>query len=372
MSSVPAAHDTAEAGDSANAGGDRETMSDTETAEVAETAPSAAGAPEVQPSAEAPAEADGGRDVIRVTGLTKTFANGLVAVDGMDLSVRRGEIFGLLGPNGAGKSTTVGMLTTRVMPTAGQAVVHGIDVVGDPVRAKQAIGVVSQANTLDQGLTAWENLWFHGRYFGMSASAARTAADEMLERFRLSDKRTVDVETLSGGMARRLMVARALLHRPAVIFLDEPTAGLDPQSRIALWEILGELHAEGQTILVTTHLMQEADDHCDRVAIMDHGRILAVDTPARLKATLGSGAAVIMRADGDAAALAERIGATTSATDVRPVEGGVRFQLPATEGVLAQVVSAAEAGHFRITDLSVSEDTLETVFINLTGKDLRE
>ncbi len=341
----------------------------TEASEPATLAEARAAGPEV---AATPEHIDGADHVITVTGLTKTFGSGLVAVDRMDLSVRRGEIFGLLGPNGAGKSTTVGMLTTRVLPTAGRAVVNGIDVVGDPARAKRAIGVVSQANTLDQGLTAWENLWFHGRYFGMSASAARTAADELLERFRLTEKASVDVEALSGGMARRLMAARALMHRPAVIFLDEPTAGLDPQSRIALWEILRELHDEGQTILVTTHLMREADDHCDRLAIMDHGRILALGTPSRLKATLGSGAAVTMQAEGDLEALARHLRATTTAADVRAVDGVVRFQLPATEGVLAQVVSAADSGHFRVTDLSISEDTLETVFINLTGKDLRE
>ena len=295
-----------------------------------------------------------------------------MAVEGLDLSVRRGEIFGLLGPNGAGKSTTVGMLTTRVIPTSGDAAVNGIDVVAEPARAKQVIGVVSQANTLDQGLNVWENLYFHGRYFGFGDRDARAAADELLERFRLAERKTSEVEALSGGMARRLMVARALLHRPAVIFLDEPTAGLDPQSRIALWEVLIELQGEGQTVLVTTHRMEEADEHCDRLAIIDHGRILAVDTPERLKATFGSGAAVAAKAEDHLEDLAAQLSRATGVTEVRVVDGEVRFNLPMVEGAMQRVLAAAQAGGFRLTDLSVSADTLETVFVALTGKDFRE
>ncbi len=311
-------------------------------------------------------------DVISTTGLTKVYPGGMVAVEELNLSVRRGEIFGLLGPNGAGKSTTVGMLTTRVIPTAGTAVVSGIDVVAEPARAKQVIGVVSQANTLDQGLNVWENLYFHGRYFGLGADASRSATNELLDRFRLADKKTAEIEALSGGMARRLMVARALLHQPAVIFLDEPTVGLDPQSRIALWEVLGELQQEGQTVLVTTHRMEEADEHCDRLAIMDHGRIKAVDTPTRLKARLGGGAAVTVRADGDIQELAAHLRRAVFANGVRIVDGSVRLSLAEAEGAMQLVLAAAQAGRFRLTDLSVSCDTLETVFVKLTGKDLRE
>src|SRR5438046_706586 len=220
----------------------------------------------------APAGAPGPVEVIRTDALTKTYRTGqIAAVDHLGLSVRAGEIFGLLGPNGAGKTTTVGMLTTRVVPTSGTAVVGGVDVVAHPAVAKQAIGVVHQTNTLDRSLTVWENLYFHGRYFGMSARGAREAADRVLGQFRLADRAKADVAALSGGMAQRLMVARAILHRPHILFLDEPTAGLDPQSRIALWEILGELHDAGQTILLTTHYMEEADQLCSRLAIMDHG-----------------------------------------------------------------------------------------------------
>ena len=228
-------------------------------------------------------------DVIRTRGLTKVYPpakgrkEGLTAVDELDLSVRRGEIFGLLGPNGAGKTTTVGMLTTRVIPTRGEARVNDVDVVAHPARAKELIGVVPQFNTLDRSLNVWENLYFHGRYFGLNARQARVAADETLERFRLAGRANAEVRTLSGGMAKRLMVARAIMHRPAVLFLDEPTASLDPQSRLALWETVGQLHDEGQTILLTTHYIEEADRFCGRVAIMDHGRILALDSPAALK-----------------------------------------------------------------------------------------
>jgi ABC-2 type transport system ATP-binding protein len=195
-------------------------------------------------------------EVIRCEQLTKRYPGDILAVDRLDLLIHRGEIFGLLGPNGAGKTTTVGMLTTLVIPTSGRAIVAGIDVVAHPSIVKQVIGVVAQTNNLDRALTVWENLYYHGRFFGMSARESREAADRFLVEFRLTERAKADVMTISGGMAKRLQVARALLHRPSVLFLDEPTAGLDPQSRIALWEILGKLHAEGQTILLTTHYIR--------------------------------------------------------------------------------------------------------------------
>ena len=202
--------------------------------------------------------------------------------------MQAGEIFGLLGPNGAGKTTTAGMLTTRVIPTSGSGPRRARSTSSpQPALAKQLIGIVSQQNTLDRQLTVWENLYFHGRLFGIGATESRRIADELLEQFQLSKWAKASVYALSGGMAQRLMVARAIFHRPAVLFLDEPTAGLDPQSRLALWEILGELNREGQTILLTTHYMEEADQLCDRVAIMDHGKILALDTPACAEALGG-------------------------------------------------------------------------------------
>jgi len=278
----------------------------------------------------------------------------------------------LLGPNGAGKTTTVGLLTTRIIPTSGRAWVGGIDVVAAPAVAKQAIGVVPQTNTLDRSLTVRDNLTFHGRYFGMTAHDARAAADDLLKRFLLADRADASVYALSGGMAQRLMVARAILHRPPILFLDEPTAGLDPQSRLALWEILGELHAAGQTVLLTTHYMEEADKLCDRVAIMDHGRILALDTPSGLKASIDAETVVRVVTDGDPAALAARLGEMEGAARAAVVEGAVNLYLTGVTGVIPKVVDAAEAAGYRVTDLSSTEPTLETVFITLTGKDLRE
>src|SRR5665647_1099850 len=211
-------------------------------------------------------------EVITTSGLSKTFPGDIHAVVSLDLRVQSGEIFGLLGPNGAGKTTTVGMLSTRVIPTAGSACVGGVDVVAHPALAKQMIGVVAQSNTLDRSLTVSENLYYHCRYFGASARDARARADELLEQFCLADRAKSSVYALSGGMAQRLMVARSIAHRPHILFLDEPTAGLDPQSRLALWEILHELHGVGLTVLLTTHYMEEADHLCDRVATMVHDR----------------------------------------------------------------------------------------------------
>ena len=256
------------------------------------------------------ASPDHGAPIIETVGLTKTYpGTDFRAVDELNLRVGTGEVFGLLGPNGAGKTTTVGVLTTRVIPTGGQAFVGGIDVVEHPTLVKQLIGVVSQQNTLDRQLTPWENLYWHGRLFGMGAKESRQTADDLLERFQLTRFAKASVYALSGGMAQRLMVARAIFHRPAVLFLDEPTAGLDPQGRLALWELLESLNAEGQTIMLTTHYMEEADKLCDRVAIMDHGKILALDTPAELKRSVGADTIVTVKAAGDTEQLAEAFGA---------------------------------------------------------------
>jgi ABC-2 type transport system ATP-binding protein len=313
-------------------------------------------------------------EIIRTEGLTKIYSGtAFKAVDNLDLRVRRGEIFGLLGPNGAGKTTTAGMLTTRVIPTSGSAFVGGIDVVAHPALAKQLLGVVSQQNTLDRQLTCWENLYFHGRLFGLGARESKGAATSLLDQFQLSRWGDKSVYALSGGMAQRLMVARSILHRPAVLFMDEPTAGLDPQSRLALWELLGELNREGQTILLTTHYMEEADQLCDRVAIMDRGRILALDTPAGLKATVGADTIVTVRTVGEASglpAVLER--ELEDLTRVRLIEGGVELHVRRADGLVPRVVAAAERSGHSLADLSVSEPTLETVFINLTGKELRD
>ncbi len=310
--------------------------------------------------------------MIEAEGLTKVYAGGRTAVDHLDLSVRAGEILGVLGPNGAGKTTTVGMLTGKVIPTSGAALVNGIDVKARPAAAKQFIGVVQQANTLDRGLDVWENLYFHARYFGMGNKAAQKGTNEVLERFRLVGRESAEVHTLSGGFARRVMLARAVLHRPAVLFLDEPTAGLDPQTRLALWKALEELREGGQTIFMTTHYMEEADRLSDRVAVMDKGRILALDTPAALKRSLGTGTALTAKAEGDLSRLAERPAAVDGIDEVHCGDGHVRLRLVSAEYSLARVITAVEQAPCRISDLSLQEDTLEDVFIHLTGRELRE
>jgi len=315
-----------------------------------------------------------GDDVIRTVNLTKVYPNtDFKAVDDLNLSVHPGEIFGLLGPNGAGKTTTAGMLTTRVIPTSGTAYIGAVDVVKHPALAKQMIGVVSQQNTLDRALTVHENLYMHGRLFGMPAKESRDTADALLAQFHLQNWAKQSVYTLSGGMAQRLMVARAIFHRPAVLFMDEPTSGLDPQSRLALWEILRELNNAGQTILLTTHYMEEADQLCDRVAIMDHGRILALDTPAALKRSVDADTIVVVRADGDAEALAEYLGREVDGvTKSRIADGGVELHLRSAPRLVPRIVAATEAAGYEVGDLSVSEPSLENVFINLTGKELRD
>ncbi len=312
--------------------------------------------------------------VIHTEDLTKVYpGTDFAAVDKLNLDVQAGEIFGLLGPNGAGKTTTAGILTTRVVPTSGRALLAGIDVAAHPALAKQLSGIVSQENTLDRQLTVWENLYFHGRLFGMGARESRRTADELLDQFQLAKWRKASVYALSGGMAQRLMVARAIFHRPSVLFLDEPTAGLDPQSRLALWDLLGELHRAGQTILLTTHYMEEADRLCDRVAIMDHGRILALDTPAALKQGIDADTVVTVRTAGDTARLAELLTREIEGvTRTRQVDGGLELHVKGTDRLVPRIVVAAEEGGFSLVDLSVAEPSLETVFINLTGKELRE
>jgi len=223
--------------------------------------------------------------MIDARGLGKTYEGRLVAaVTALELRVEAGEFFGLLGPNGAGKSTTIGMLTTLVRPTTGCAYIGGHDVVGNPVGVRRCIGVVSQRNSLDPALSVADNLIFRGRYFGMPRRTAVARAEVLLETFGLVARRAAAPRELSGGQARRAMIARAIMHRPPVLFLDEPTVGLDVQTRTLVWGLLRDLHAAGHTIVLTSHYLQEIESLCRRVAIIDHGAILACDTVERLVA----------------------------------------------------------------------------------------
>ncbi|HUJ56580.1 MAG TPA: ATP-binding cassette domain-containing protein [Gaiellaceae bacterium] len=308
---------------------------------------------------------------IRTEQLRKVYGT-LVAVDGLDLEVRSGEFFGLLGPNGAGKSTTIGMLTTTVVPTKGRALVSGLDVRREPARVKREIGVVSQANTLDRALTVWENLYYHGRFFGVPRARARARADELLEQFALTDRAGSMVFQLSGGLAQRLMIARALVHEPHVLFLDEPTSGIDPQTRINLWRILEELHRAGQTTLLTTHYMEEADVLCQRIAIIDHGKALAVDTPAALKREHGDETLITVTVEGDTARLAERAERLDGIRSVEQEGQVVRVHVRRSEGILSQLIAGAGELGLTVRDATSLPPSLETVFLNLTGREYRE
>jgi len=307
-----------------------------------------------------------------IRGLTKSYPGPppVDALRGIDLEVRPGEIFALLGPNGAGKTTTVGVSTTRVSPTSGTVRVQGFDVARDPAAVKRRIGVVTQYNTLDRACTVRENLYYHCRYFGFSGAEARRRADELLVQFRLADRAEGMTVTLSGGLAQRVQVARAIAHRPGMLFLDEPTAGLDPQSRLALWELVGALRAEGITVLLTTHYMEEADRLSDRVAIIDHGKVLVTGTPAELKRGIGAETVMEIHVAKAGEELRAVLAGLPSVRDVQVLPTGVRVLAQSREGLLPRLVEAALP--FGLRDVAVHEPTLETVFIQLTGRELRD
>jgi ABC-2 type transport system ATP-binding protein len=312
--------------------------------------------------------------IVDIRGLTKVYAEKqrVVAVDGIHLSVEQGEIFGLLGPNGAGKTTTISIATTRALPTSGQVSIAGIDVVAKPAAARRNMGVVPQYNTLDRSLTIFENLYFHCRYFGFSSSDARKRAQQLLEQFHLQERGGSFPSQLSGGLQQRVQIARAIAHRPTVLFLDEPSAGLDPQSRIAMWDAVKGLGGEGITVVLTTHYMEEADALCGRVAIMDHGKILAQNTPELLKTSLGAETIfeLKLRQVAGAAELLTRLERLPQVASGEVTGEGVRIFAQGADGLLAQLVQEAQSLGLR--DLSINEPSLETVFIRLTGRDLRE
>ncbi len=322
---------------------------------------------QTDPGAQGTALADGGDrpPAIVVSGLTKKYGD-IEAVRGIDFAVARGETFGFLGPNGAGKSTTIKILCTLAKPTAGQATVAGHDVVRERDAVRRNIGLVFQDTTLDNYLTGAQNLRFHAELYAVPGAAVAPRMRQVLDMVGLWDRRDSLVQTYSGGMQRRLEIARGLLHAPRVLFLDEPTVGLDPQTRSSIWEYINELkQREDITIFLTTHYMDEAE-HCDRIAIIDHGKIVAIDTPERLKASVGKDRVQIQTEDDEAAIreLAEVFGIEAAVH-----EGAVTFAVEGGGEFVPQLFARLSVP---IRSVSVSRPTLDDVFMSYTGKTIRD
>jgi ABC-2 type transport system ATP-binding protein len=306
---------------------------------------------------------------IHVKDLTRRFGE-LVAVDQISFDIEQGEIFGLLGPNGAGKTTTLSMLATMLEPTAGSATVMGIDIAKDQDGVRKAIGIVFQDQSLDEELTARENMDFHGRLYRIPKETREQRIDELLRLVELYDRRNDIVKTFSGGMRRRLEIARGLLHHPSVLFLDEPTLGLDPQTRNHLWKYIETLAKEKNiTIILTTHYMEEADRLCNRIAIIDHGKIIALDTPARLKDSIG-GDVVTIRSPDTAKITAALAVPWILRAEIHDDE--VILTLKNAEQYLSVIVTRLNEAQIPITSISVHKPTLEDVFLSFTGKTIRE
>ncbi len=294
----------------------------------------------------------------------------IAAIDGLDLEVREGEFFGLLGPNGAGKTTTIGVLTTRVNATSGEAFVAGKNVVTDQVAVRRRIGVVPQRPNPDRGLNVIENLLFHGAYFGLSHATSHRRAMQLLEQFEIADRAEAKVDDLSGGQQQRLMIARALLHEPRVIFLDEPTVGLDPQARLALWDVLRILNAQGRTIVMTTHYMQEADELCDRLAIIDRGKLLALDTPGGLRAQAPGATMIDLTVEGDCAAAAVLCRRIAGVSRVDEEAGTIQAHSERGGELIPALIHAIEEAGCRVQNINLAKPSLETLFVALTGRKL--
>jgi len=311
---------------------------------------------------------------IVVEKLTKKFGD-FTADDALDFTVQQGEIFGILGPNGAGKSTLIRMLNTLLVPTSGRATVMGHDIARETAAVRREIGVIPQANTVDGDLTAWESLDIYGKFYGMGRRHRHTRARELLEAVGLTDWKDKAAGTYSGGMRRRLEIARGLIHRPHVFILDEPTTGLDPQSRRVIWELLERLRGEGDlTILLCTHYMDEAERLCDRLAIVDHGKLVALGTPRELKATVPGQDILTVQFLKEVDP--ELLSALKGLPEVH--EAGIeeahvaRLILRADEVPLEGITEATRARANRVKSITLLEPTLEDVFIHYTGRGLRD
>jgi ABC-2 type transport system ATP-binding protein len=297
-------------------------------------------------------------------------AGDVVALDALDLEIGVGEFFGLLGPNGAGKTTTIGILTTRVLATAGSALVSGVDVASDAVRVRTHIGVVPQRPNPDRALNALENLVFHAAYFGIPRPTAEQRARELMGRLDIADKAQAKVDQLSGGQQQRLMIARALIHEPDVLFLDEPTVGLDPQARLDLWSILRDLHQQGRTIVMTTHYMEEADRLCDRIGIVDRGKLLALDTPGRLKERAPGGTLIELDTDGDPVRVTERVSTLEGVLRAQAQNHMLRVYSNRGGRIISPLIQIVEDAGLHVRNIGLTEPSLETLFVSLTGRKL--
>jgi ABC-2 type transport system ATP-binding protein len=295
------------------------------------------------------------------------------ALNGLSLEVQPGEIFGLLGPNGAGKSTTVGVLTTRVRATSGKAFVGKHEVWSEQATVKRLIGVVPQRPNLDFSLTAREILTFHAADFSIPRKERSDLADSLLEKFKLTDRAQQMVRGFSGGMMQRLSIARAMMHDPQVLFLDEPSAGLDPQTRILLWEIIREYNQLGKTVLLTTHNMEEADALCQRIAIVDHGRVIALGTPAGLKSSIPGGFLLRLHFGKQTPDLLQRLQSLAGVREVRALDSvGADIYADRGGSLIPEIASLAISAGAELSNVHISEPSLENLFLHHTGRSLRD
>jgi ABC-2 type transport system ATP-binding protein len=297
----------------------------------------------------------------------------IMALNGLSLQIEPGEIFCLLGPNGAGKSTTIGILTTRVRATGGLAWIGEYEVWQEQAKVKRLIGVVPQRPNHDFSLTAREILIFHAAYFGIPPKEGSRRANELLEKFKLTDRADQMVRGFSGGMSQRLSIARAMMHDPEVLFLDEPSAGLDPQTRILLWEIIREYNQQGKTVLLTTHNMEEADALCRRLAIVDHGKMIALGTPTELKRSIPGGYLLRLHFAKQPAELMQRLQALAGVREVRPLNStGADVYADRGGSLIPEVAAVAAAVGAELSDVHISEPSLENLFLHHTGRSLRD
>jgi ABC-2 type transport system ATP-binding protein len=310
---------------------------------------------------------------IQARELTKRFG-AFTAVDHVSFEVRRGELFGLLGPNGAGKTTLSRMLTTLIVPTSGQGLVAGFDVARDPVRVREAIGVIPQALTSDLDLTGWENVDIYGGFYNLGRRVRRKRAQHLIHMVGLTERANDLVQTYSGGMRRRLEIARGLIHSPEVLFLDEPTIGLDPQSRRAVWDLLEQLRREtGLTISLTTHYMDEAETLCDRIAIVDGGKIIAIGTPAELKAMVKGSDRIELEVVADPEKIVALLRGQPGVHDVtRDPDGPIIVSVDDGAHAMPKIIGEIENAGAKVSSIKLERMSLEDVFIRFTGRRLRD